>query len=144
MPSVPYMVVEEPFSPSIAMPSFQGQASQCVPVHSKGKGKVEVIEEDDDDKDEFDNKQSAALLLLPSEYYEVDVGLLQGMKISGGRKGDLKLVAPATWVLVLEKNGTCDHCVADNLAKKKHPSVEALLLAKHIKMMQMAKAFLEY
>ncbi|KAG6880940.1 hypothetical protein C0995_003665, partial [Termitomyces sp. Mi166 len=78
--------------------------------------------EDDDDNEEmaqklrkeleefiapttFDNKLLASLLLPPSEYFEGDSGLPRGAKISGGRKGDITLVSPATRVLVLEKNG---------------------------------------
>ncbi|KAG6858498.1 hypothetical protein C0995_016169, partial [Termitomyces sp. Mi166 len=77
-------------------------------------------------------------------------------------------------VLVLEKNGACDHCIADNMAdhcwyptgkrpcwrcyrklkgclwngvsvrtQKKHPPLAALVMAKHVKPVQAAKAFLE-
>ncbi|KAG6884680.1 hypothetical protein C0995_009985 [Termitomyces sp. Mi166 len=48
----------------------------------------------------FDDKLLASLLPPLSEYYERDIGLLQGAKILGGRKGDITLVLPATRVLV--------------------------------------------
>ncbi|KAG6858626.1 hypothetical protein C0995_015238, partial [Termitomyces sp. Mi166 len=122
----------------------------------------------------FDDKLLASLLPPPSEYFEGDSGLPQGAKISGGRKGDITLVSPATRALVLEKNGACDHCIADNLAdhcwyltgkrpcwccyrkskgclwngigirtQKKRPPLAALDVAKHVKLIQAAKAFLE-
>ncbi|KAG6867438.1 hypothetical protein C0995_004923, partial [Termitomyces sp. Mi166 len=53
----------------------------------------------------FDDKLLASLLPPPSEYFKGDRGLPQGAKISGGRKGDITLVLPATRALVLEKNG---------------------------------------
>ncbi|KAG6898773.1 hypothetical protein C0995_008418, partial [Termitomyces sp. Mi166 len=49
-------------------------------------------------------------------YFEGDSGLPRGAKILGGRKGDITLVLPAMRALVLEKNGTCDRCIADNMA----------------------------
>ncbi|KAG6882003.1 hypothetical protein C0995_016278, partial [Termitomyces sp. Mi166 len=64
----------------------------------------------------FDNKLLVSLLPPPSEYFEGDSGLPQGTKILGGQKGDITLVSPATRALVLEKNGTCDCCIADNMA----------------------------
>ncbi|KAG6885988.1 hypothetical protein C0995_008882, partial [Termitomyces sp. Mi166 len=155
-----------------------------------GKGKAKVTE-DDEDKEEatqkfrkeledfvvpttFDDKLLASLLLPPLEYYEGDIGLPQGAKILGGRKGDITLVSPAMRALVLEKNGTCDRCIADNLAdhcwyltgehpcwrcyhkskgclwngvgvrmQKKCPPLSILVVAKHVKLVQVAKAFLE-
>ncbi|KAG6870767.1 hypothetical protein C0995_010849 [Termitomyces sp. Mi166 len=117
----------------------------------------------------------ASLLLLPLEYYEGDIGLPRGAKISGGRKGDITLVSPATRALVLEKNGACNRYIADNLAdhcwyltgkhpcwhcyrkskgclwngigvrtQKKHPPLSILVMAKHVKLVQVAKAFLEW
>ncbi|KAG6857860.1 hypothetical protein C0995_004645 [Termitomyces sp. Mi166 len=90
------------------------------------------MEDDDDDKEmaqklrkeleefvaptTFDDKLLASLLLPPSEYFEGDSRLPQGAKILGGRKGDITLVSPATRALVLEKNGACDRCIADNMA----------------------------
>ncbi|KAG6871221.1 hypothetical protein C0995_007100 [Termitomyces sp. Mi166 len=88
-------------------------------VHAMGKGKAKEMEDDKDEEGEaaqklrkeledfvvltkFDDKLLVSLLLLPSEYYEGDIGLLQGAKILGGRKG---VVSPTTWALVLEKNG---------------------------------------
>ncbi|KAG6883147.1 hypothetical protein C0995_012822, partial [Termitomyces sp. Mi166 len=53
----------------------------------------------------FDDKLLANLLPPPSEYFEGDSRLPRGAKISGGRKGDITLVSPATRALVLEKNG---------------------------------------
>ncbi|KAG6871614.1 hypothetical protein C0995_002382 [Termitomyces sp. Mi166 len=53
----------------------------------------------------FDDKLLVSLLPPPSEYYEGDIGLLRGAKISGGRKGDITLVLSAMRALVLEKNG---------------------------------------
>ncbi|KAG6859914.1 hypothetical protein C0995_002006 [Termitomyces sp. Mi166 len=53
----------------------------------------------------FDDKLLASLLPPLTEFYKRDVGLLQGAKILGGRKGDITLVSPATQALVLEKNG---------------------------------------
>ncbi|KAG6870920.1 hypothetical protein C0995_009650, partial [Termitomyces sp. Mi166 len=115
------------------------------------------------------------LLPPPSEYFEGDIGLPWGAKILGGRKGDITLVSPATRALVLSKNGTCDCCIADNMAdhcwyptgkhpcwhcyckskgclwngvsvrtQKKRPPLAALVMAKHIKLVQVAKAFLEW
>ncbi|KAG6858344.1 hypothetical protein C0995_000653 [Termitomyces sp. Mi166 len=123
----------------------------------------------------FDDKLLASLLLPPSEYFKGDSGLPQGAKILGGRKGDIMLVLPATRALVLEKNGTCNRCIADNMAdhcwyptgkcpcwrcyckskgclwngisvrtQKKHPSLAALVMAKCVKLVQAAKAFLEW
>ncbi|KAG6871466.1 hypothetical protein C0995_004373 [Termitomyces sp. Mi166 len=92
------------------------------PPPSKGKGKAKVMEEDNDEEDEvtqklreelkifivltkFSNKPLAGLLLPLMEYYEEDIGLSQGAKILGRRKGKLMLVVPAMQALVLEKNG---------------------------------------
>ncbi|KAG6859713.1 hypothetical protein C0995_005152, partial [Termitomyces sp. Mi166 len=154
------------------------------------KGKAKATEDDNDDKEAtqklrkelkdfvvpttFDDKLLASLLPPPSEYYEGNIGLPWGAKISGGRKGDIKLVSPATRVLVLSKNGACDHCIADNMAdhcwyltgkrpcwrcyckskgclwngigvrtQKKCPPLSTLVVAKCIKLVQVAKAFLE-
>ncbi|KAG6893463.1 hypothetical protein C0995_000487 [Termitomyces sp. Mi166 len=118
--------------------------------------------EDDDDNEEmaqklrkeleefiapttFDNKLLASLLLPPSEYFEGDSGLPRGAKISGGRKGDITLVSPATRVLVLEKNGAM-RCLWNGVGvrtQKKHPPLAALVMAKRVKLVQAAKAFLE-
>ncbi|KAG6870209.1 hypothetical protein C0995_014612 [Termitomyces sp. Mi166 len=98
------------------------ESSQWVVPHNKAKGKAKAMEDDEDEEGEatqklkkeleefvvptkFDNKLLASLLLPPSEYYKGDIELPQGAKISDGRKGDITLVSPATWVLVLEKNG---------------------------------------
>ncbi|KAG6883320.1 hypothetical protein C0995_012460, partial [Termitomyces sp. Mi166 len=121
----------------------------------------------------FDNKLSASLLLPPSEYFKGDSGLSQGVKILGGQKGDITLVSPAMRALVLVKNGTCNRCIADNMAdhcwystgkhpcwrcycklkclwngigvrtQKKRPPLAALVVAKHVKLVQVVKAFLE-
>ncbi|KAG6881768.1 hypothetical protein C0995_000705 [Termitomyces sp. Mi166 len=122
----------------------------------------------------FDDKLLASLLPPPSEYFKGDSGLPRGAKISGGKKGDIMLVSPATRALVLEKNGACDRCIADNMAdhcwyptgerpcwrcyrklkgclwngvgvrtQKKCPPLATLVVAKCIKLVQVAKAFLE-
>ncbi|KAG6871291.1 hypothetical protein C0995_006376, partial [Termitomyces sp. Mi166 len=114
------------------------------------------------------------LLPPPSKYFKEDSRLPRGAKILGGQKDDITLVLPATRALVLEKNGACDHCIANNMAdhcwyltgehpcwrcycklkgclwngigvrtQKKHPPLAALVVAKHIKLVQVAKAFLE-
>ncbi|KAG6871215.1 hypothetical protein C0995_007150 [Termitomyces sp. Mi166 len=88
----------------------------------------------------FDDKLLASLLPPPSEYFKGDSGLPRGAKILGGRKGDITLVSPATRALVLEKNGANGVGVR---TQKKHPPLAALVVAKHIKLVQVAKAFLE-
>ncbi|KAG6899261.1 hypothetical protein C0995_006484, partial [Termitomyces sp. Mi166 len=112
--AAPKTVVNPAPTPVSASPSIQHSTNA-----RKGKAKAT---EDDDDKEEatqkfrkeledfvvpttFDDKLLASLLLPPSEYYEEDIGLPQGAKILGGRKGDITLVSPATRALVLEKNG---------------------------------------
>ncbi|KAG6869788.1 hypothetical protein C0995_000485, partial [Termitomyces sp. Mi166 len=126
------------------------------------KGKAKVMEDDDDNEEmaqklrkeleefiaptTFDNKLLASLLLPPSEYFEGDSGLPRGAKISGGRKGDITLVSPATRVLVLEKNGAM-RCLWNGVGvrtQKKHPPLAALVVAKRVKLVQAAKAFLEW
>ncbi|KAG6871137.1 hypothetical protein C0995_007852 [Termitomyces sp. Mi166 len=122
----------------------------------------------------FDDKLLVSLLPPPSEYFKGDSRLPRGAKISGGRKGDITLVLPATRALVLEKNGACDRCIADNMAdhcwyltgkrpcwrcyrkskgclwngvsvrtQKKRPPLAALVMVKHVKLVQAVKAFLE-
>ncbi|KAG6859492.1 hypothetical protein C0995_007989 [Termitomyces sp. Mi166 len=66
----------------------------------------------------FDDKLLASLLPPPSEYFKGDSGLPQGTKISGGRKEDIT-------------------------TQKKHPPLAALVVVKHVKLVQAAKAFLE-
>ncbi|KAG6869970.1 hypothetical protein C0995_015898, partial [Termitomyces sp. Mi166 len=181
-----------------ALSSPQKRSSQQPAPQNKGKGKAKAMEDDDNNEEmakklrkeleefvaltTFDNKLLASLLLPPSEYFEGDSGLPRGAKISGGRKGDITLVSPATRVLVLEKNGTmrfyffacCNRCIADNMAnhcwyptgkcpcwhcyrklkgclwngisvrtQKKRPPLAALVVAKRVKLVQVAKAFLE-
>ncbi|KAG6898965.1 hypothetical protein C0995_007584 [Termitomyces sp. Mi166 len=133
MPSVPY--IADPSSPPMCLLSELSLQEQ-----EEGKGKAKATEDDDNDEETaqklrkeleefiapttFDDKLLASLLLPPSEYFKGDSGLPQGAKISGGRKGDITLVSPATRALVLEKNGTmhfyffacCDCCIADNVA----------------------------
>ncbi|KAG6870996.1 hypothetical protein C0995_009123, partial [Termitomyces sp. Mi166 len=106
---------------AITLPLTQEPSQQSVPCN-KGKGKAKATEDDKDKEGEatqklrkeledfmvptkFDNKLLVSLLLPPSEYYEGDIGLPQGAKILGGRKGDITLVSPAMRMLVLEKNG---------------------------------------
>ncbi|KAG6886749.1 hypothetical protein C0995_005239 [Termitomyces sp. Mi166 len=99
-PSVPY--IADPSSPPIVVTSRAGGS----------KGKAKAMEDDEEEEEAtqklrkeledfvvpttFDNKLLASLLPPPSEYYEGDMGLPQGAKISGGRKGDITLVSPAT------------------------------------------------
>ncbi|KAG6858926.1 hypothetical protein C0995_012865, partial [Termitomyces sp. Mi166 len=144
VPSVPY----------IADPS-------SLPMHAK------ATEDDDDDEEAaqklrkeledfvvpttFDDKLLASLLPPPSEYFEGDSRLPQGAKISGGRKGDITLVSPATRALVLEKNGARCYrkskgCLWNGVGvrtQKKRPPLATLVMAKHVKLVQAAKAFLE-
>ncbi|KAG6870980.1 hypothetical protein C0995_009264 [Termitomyces sp. Mi166 len=189
-PLVPY--IANPSSPPIsgAFSSLQEHSFQWPAPCSKGKGKAKATKDDDNDEETaqklrkeleefvapttFDNKLLVSLLLPPSEYFEGDSRLPQGTKILGGQKGDITLVSPATRALVLEKNGTCDCCIADNMAnhcwyltgerpcwccycklkgclwngigvrtQKKRPPLAALVMAKHVKLVQAAKAFLE-
>ncbi|KAG6887105.1 hypothetical protein C0995_001453 [Termitomyces sp. Mi166 len=66
-------------------------------INGKGKGKAKVTEQDNDNEDKatqklqeelknfvvltmFSNKQLMALLPLPTEYYETDVGLPWGTR----------------------------------------------------------------
>ncbi|KAG6886670.1 hypothetical protein C0995_006025 [Termitomyces sp. Mi166 len=181
---------EEVCAISGAFLSPQEHSSQWLVPRNKGKGKAKATEEDDNDEETaqklrkeledfvvpttFDDKLLVSLLPPPSEYFEGDSGLPQGAKISGGQKGDITLVSPATRALVLEKNGACDRCIADNMAdhcwyptgerpcwrcyrkskgclwngvgvrtQKKRPPLAALVMAKCIKLVQAAKAFLE-
>ncbi|KAG6870306.1 hypothetical protein C0995_013918, partial [Termitomyces sp. Mi166 len=168
----------------------QEHSSQQSAPQNKGKGKAQAMEDDNDNEEAtqklrkeledfvvpttFDDKLLASLLPPPSEYFEGDSGLPRGTKILGGQKGDITLVLPATRALVLEKNGACDRCIADNMAdhcwyptgerpcwrcyrkskgclwngvgvrtQKKHPPLATLVVAKHIKLVQAVKAFLE-
>ncbi|KAG6898614.1 hypothetical protein C0995_009108 [Termitomyces sp. Mi166 len=110
-PSIPYIADPSSLPISSAL-SLTQEPSQWSAPCNKGKGKAKVTE-DDNDKEEatqkyrkeledfivpttFYNKLLASLLLPPSEYYQGDIGLPQGAKISGGRKGDITLVLPAT------------------------------------------------
>ncbi|KAG6859185.1 hypothetical protein C0995_010859, partial [Termitomyces sp. Mi166 len=132
-------------------------------VHAVGKGKAKAMEDDEDEEGEatqklrkeledfvvltkFDDKLLVNLLLLLSEYYEGNIGLPQGAKISGGRKGDIILVLPAMWALVLKKNGTMHGCLWNGIGismQKKRPPLAVLVIAKQVKLVQAAKAFLE-
>ncbi|KAG6881806.1 hypothetical protein C0995_000563 [Termitomyces sp. Mi166 len=114
-PSVPY--IANPSSPPMHLLSELSLQEQ-EEVHA-----TNVLPNEDDDNDKeatqklrkeledfvvpttFDDKLLASLLPPPSEYFEGNSGLPQGAKISGGQKGDITLVSPATRVLVLEKNG---------------------------------------
>ncbi|KAG6860147.1 hypothetical protein C0995_015225 [Termitomyces sp. Mi166 len=53
----------------------------------------------------FTERELAMLLPSSSEYFEKDVGLLKGAKISDGRKAKLVLAVPVTRVLILQNNG---------------------------------------
>ncbi|KAG6858760.1 hypothetical protein C0995_014102, partial [Termitomyces sp. Mi166 len=110
------------------------------------KGKA--MEEDEDEEEAiqrykqelFNDKLLVSLLPPPMEYYVGDVGLPRGAKISGGRKGEIMLVLPMTRALVLSKNGAKGVGVRTQL---KWLLAGALVLAKHVKLVQAAKAFLE-
>ncbi|KAG6898950.1 hypothetical protein C0995_007655 [Termitomyces sp. Mi166 len=198
VPSVPY--IADPSSlpmhscryrskkNSGAFLSPQKHSSRWLAPQNKGKGKAKVTEDDNDDKETaqklrkeledfvvpttFDDKLLASLLPPPSEYFEGDSGLPQGAKISGGRKGDITLVSPATRALVLEKNGTIaivvllttwlitagiqlasvlagtviasQKAACGMVTQKKRPPLAALVMTKRIKLVQAAKAFLEW
>ncbi|KAG6871635.1 hypothetical protein C0995_002054 [Termitomyces sp. Mi166 len=103
----------------------------------KGKGKAKATEEDDEEEGEATQKLRKKLEIFlvltkifgeftaaADGYYEEDIGLPQGAKILGGRKGCL-------W------NGVGVRM------QKKCPPLEALIIAKHVKLVQMAKAFLK-
>ncbi|KAG6897000.1 hypothetical protein C0995_010860, partial [Termitomyces sp. Mi166 len=130
--------------------------------YNKDKGKAKVMEDDDNEEEAtqkfrkelkdfvvpttFDNKLLASLLPPPLEYYEGDIGLPWGAKILGGRKGDITLVSPATRALVLEKNGTMHSCLWNGVGvrmQKKCLPLSILVVAKRIKLVQAAKAFLK-
>ncbi|KAG6882938.1 hypothetical protein C0995_013417, partial [Termitomyces sp. Mi166 len=132
-PSVPY--IADPSSLPIFSQSCRYRSKKkFVPFLAPFCHHRNVLPNEDDDDDEetaqklrkeledfivpttFDDKLLASLLLPPSEYFEGDSGLPQGAKISGGQKGDIMLVLPATRALVLEKNGACNCCIADNMA----------------------------
>ncbi|KAG6886782.1 hypothetical protein C0995_004764 [Termitomyces sp. Mi166 len=187
-PSVPY--IADPSTSLQVVVTGAGRSSCRLAPQNKGKGKAKATEDDDDDEETaqklrkeledfvvpttFDNKLLASLLPPPSEYFEGNSGLPRGTKISGGRKGDIMLVSPATRALVLEKNGACDRCIANNMAdhcwyptgecpcwcyrkskgclwngigvrtQKKRPPLAMLVMAKHVKLVQAVKAFLEW
>ncbi|KAG6870312.1 hypothetical protein C0995_013834, partial [Termitomyces sp. Mi166 len=100
------------------------------------KGKAKATEDDNDEEKAtqkfrkeledfvvlttFDDKLLASLLPPPSEYYKGDIGLPQGAKISG-----------CLW------NGVSVR------TQKKCPPLSALVVAKHVKLVQVAKAFLD-
>ncbi|KAG6898834.1 hypothetical protein C0995_008140 [Termitomyces sp. Mi166 len=68
------------------------------------------------------------------------------IKILGGRKGDITLVLPATQALVLEKNGTMHGCLWNGMGirmQRKRLPLAVLVIAKHVKLVQAAKAFLK-
>ncbi|KAG6859979.1 hypothetical protein C0995_001024 [Termitomyces sp. Mi166 len=119
----------------VAMPPSQGQLSRHASVRRKGKGKAKATEKNKDDNEDevikkmcqeiedfvvpmtFADEELAVLLLPSSEYFEKDAGLPKGAKISGRRKAELVLAVPVTQVLVLQNNGACNRCIADNLAE---------------------------
>ncbi|KAG6885812.1 hypothetical protein C0995_009039, partial [Termitomyces sp. Mi166 len=116
---------------------------------------------------QFDDKLLASLLPPPSEYLEGDIGLLWGAKILGGRKGDITLVSPAMRALCdcCIADNMADHCWyltgkrpcwrcyckskgclwngVSVRTQKKHPPLAAFVVAKHVKLVQAAKAFFE-
>ncbi|KAG6900533.1 hypothetical protein C0995_003525 [Termitomyces sp. Mi166 len=152
---------EEVHAISGALALTQEPSLQWLAPRTKGKGKAKATENDDNNKEAtqklrkeleefvvpttFDNKLLASLLPPPSEYFEGDSGLPRGAKISGRQKGDITLVSPATRALVLEKNGT-KGCLWNSVGvrtQKKRPPLVTLVVAKHVKLVQAAKAFLE-
>ncbi|KAG6887235.1 hypothetical protein C0995_016733 [Termitomyces sp. Mi166 len=92
---------------------------ECAPARGKAKAKAKAMEQDKEGQDKATRQQCLELenfVVLPTvtigditatstEYFKIDVSLLSGAKISDGRKADLMLVAPATWALVLQRNG---------------------------------------
>ncbi|KAG6871359.1 hypothetical protein C0995_005632 [Termitomyces sp. Mi166 len=137
---------------------------------NKGKGKAKAMEDDDDDKETaqklrkelenfvmpttFDDKLLASLLPPPSEYFEEDSRLPRGAKILNGHKGDITviIVLPTTWpitagirlVSVLAGAVIASQKAACEMAtQKKRPPLAALVMAKRMKLVQAAKAFLE-
>ncbi|KAG6859433.1 hypothetical protein C0995_008599, partial [Termitomyces sp. Mi166 len=117
--------------------SPQEHSSQWSVPQNKGKGKAKAMEDDDNDEETaqklrkkleefivlttFDDKLLASLLPPPSEYFEGDSGLPRGAKISG-----------CLW------NGVGIR------TQKKRPPLAALVVAKRVKLVQAAKAFLEW
>ncbi|KAG6859508.1 hypothetical protein C0995_007786 [Termitomyces sp. Mi166 len=128
-----------------ALSLTQERSSRRSAPRNKGKGKAKATEDDDDNKEAtqklrkelegfvvlttFDDKLLASLLPPPSEYFKGDSRLPRGAKISGGRKGDITLVVPATRVLVLEKNGCLWNGVSIR-TQKKCPPLAVLVMAK--------------
>ncbi|KAG6871053.1 hypothetical protein C0995_008742, partial [Termitomyces sp. Mi166 len=98
----------------------------------------------------FDDKLLASLLPPPSEYFEGDSGLPRGAKILGGRKGDItnkSACAREEWrhaflVLLLQVKRLLVNGISVR-TQKKCPPLAALVVAKCIKLVQAAKAFLE-
>ncbi|KAG6871346.1 hypothetical protein C0995_005761, partial [Termitomyces sp. Mi166 len=107
----------------------------------------------------FDDKLLASLLPPPSEYYEGEIGLPWSAKISGGRKGDITLcdhciannMADHCWYPTGKR--PCWHCYHKSKGclwngigvrtQKKCPPLFILIVAKCIKLVQAAKAFLK-
>ncbi|KAG6887559.1 hypothetical protein C0995_014338 [Termitomyces sp. Mi166 len=133
VPSVPY--IANPSSLTITLRTTQEPPSQQMAPCNKGKGKVKAMEEDKDEE--------ASLLPPLTEFYERDVGLLQGAKISGARKGDIIVIVAllTTWLINV---GTRLASILAGTVVKKCPLLEALAIAKHVKLVQAAKAFLEW
>ncbi|KAG6870070.1 hypothetical protein C0995_015393, partial [Termitomyces sp. Mi166 len=95
----------------------------------------------------FDNKLLASLLPPPSEYFKGDSRLPRGAKISSGRKGDITaiVVLPTTWPITagIRLASTFAGAVIASQKAKKCPPLAALVMAKCMKLVQAAKAFLE-
>ncbi|KAG6871121.1 hypothetical protein C0995_008035 [Termitomyces sp. Mi166 len=134
--------------------STQEHSSQWSAHQNKGKGKAKAMEDDNDDEETaqklrkeledfvvpttFDDKLLASLLPPPSEYFEGDSGLPRGTKISGGLKSAI-VVLPTTWLITAG-------CLWNGIGvrtQKKRPPLAMLVVAKHVKLVQAAKAFLE-
>ncbi|KAG6859156.1 hypothetical protein C0995_011092 [Termitomyces sp. Mi166 len=108
---------EEVHAISSTLPPTQESSQQSVP-RNKDKGKAKAMEDDEDEESEaiqnlrkelkdfmvptkFNDNLLASLLLPPLKYYEGDIGLPQGAKVSGRRKGDITLVSPAIVIVAL-------------------------------------------
>ncbi|KAG6870714.1 hypothetical protein C0995_011217, partial [Termitomyces sp. Mi166 len=144
-PSVPY--IADPSSPpmhllsELSLQEQEEVRAMCLVVDTGMfflmVGKAKATEDDNNDKEAaqklrkeledfvvpttFDNKLLASLLPPPSEYFEGDSGLPQGAKISG-----------CLW------NGVGVR------TQKKRPPLATLVVAKRVKLVQAAKAFLEW
>ncbi|KAG6871155.1 hypothetical protein C0995_007687 [Termitomyces sp. Mi166 len=164
-PSVPY--IADPFK--LLLQEQEEVHAMCLVVDTGTLFLKAKAMEDDNNNEEATQKLRKEL-----EDFVVPTTFDDKLLISGEQKGDIMLVSPATRALVLEKNGACDCCIANNMAdhcwyltgkhpcwccyhkskgclwngisvrtQKKRPPLAALVMAKHVKLVQVAKAFLE-